>query len=172
MSKKYNNMSEDKSDFSHYGKAFQEKFVHLFLQDRAFCDQVSEVLDLSFLELKYLRVFARKIIEYRDKYDRQPSFSTVATILRSDLEEESEVVKKQVRDYFVKIQTNSEVRDADFVKDVSLEFCKKQKLKEAILKSVDLLQRSSFDEIHATIDEALKLGSDNNFGYDYIYVLD
>lgn len=167
MSKKYNNMSEDKSDFSHYGKAFQEKFVHLFLQDRAFCDQVSEVLDLSFLELKYLRVFARKIIEYRDKYDRQPSFSTVATILRSDLEEESEVVKKQVRDYFVKIQTNSEVRDADFVKDVSLEFCKKQKLKEAILKSVDLLQRSSFDEIHATIDEALKLGSDNNFGYDY-----
>ena len=40
-------------------------------------------------------------------------------------------------------------------------------LKEAIMKSVDLLQKSSFDEIRATIDDALKLGNDNDFGYDY-----
>tara|TARA_B100000131_G_scaffold316298_1_gene356153 strand:+ start:951 stop:2333 length:1383 start_codon:yes stop_codon:yes gene_type:complete len=157
----------EREDFSHFGKAFQEKFVQLFLQDRAFCDQVSEVLDINFLELKYLRVFTKKILQYREKYDRQPSLTTVATILRSDMDDESEVIKKQVRDYFVKIQSSESVADAEFVKDISLEFCKKQKLKEAILKSVDLLQRSSFDEIRATIDDALKLGNDNDFGYDY-----
>lgn len=157
----------DKEDFSHFGKAFQEKFVQLLLQDRGFGDQVSEVLDINFLELKYLRVFTKKILDYREKYDRQPSLTTVATILRSDMDDESDIIKKQVRDYFVKIQSSQKVSDAEFVKDVSLEFCKKQKLKEAIMKSVDLLQRSSFDEIRATIDDALKLGNDNDFGYDY-----
>ena len=157
----------EQTSFAHFGKAFQEKFVQLLLQDRGFGDQVSEVLDINFLELKYLRVFTKKILDYREKYDRQPSLTTVATILRSDMDDESEVIKKQVRDYFVKIQSSQKVSDAEFVKDVSLEFCKKQKLKEAIMKSVDLLQRSSFDEIRATIDDALKLGNDNDFGYDY-----
>ena len=59
----------DREDFSLFGKSFQEKFVQLLLEDRAFSDQISEVLDLNFLELKYLRVFAKKIIEYRDKTD-------------------------------------------------------------------------------------------------------
>ena len=46
----------EREDFSHFGKAFQEKFVQLLLQDRAFGDQISEVLDINFLELKYLDI--------------------------------------------------------------------------------------------------------------------
>jgi replicative DNA helicase len=37
-----------------------------------------------------------------------------------------------------------------------------------MLESVKLLRSSSFDEISAVINDALKLGSDNNFGYDYV----
>jgi energy-coupling factor transporter ATP-binding protein EcfA2 len=48
-----------------------------------------------------------------------------------------------------------------------LDFCKKQKLKEAMMESVKLLKKSSFDEISDVLNQALKLGSDNNFGYDY-----
>ncbi len=36
------------------------------------------------------------------------------------------------------------------------------------MESVKLLQSSSFDEISSVINNALKLGSDNNFGHDYI----
>ena len=36
------------------------------------------------------------------------------------------------------------------------------------MESVKLLQSSSFDEISNVINNALKLGSDNNFGHDYI----
>jgi len=162
------NNFKERSDFSHFGKSFQEKFVRLLLEDRVFCEQVSEVLDLNFLELKYLRVFAQEVLSYREKYDRQPSLTTMATILRSGMDGETDAIKKQVRDYFVKIQSSEDLkRDEDFIKDVSLEFCKKQKLKEAILKSVELLQKSSFEEIRSTIDDALRLGNDNDFGYDY-----
>jgi replicative DNA helicase len=37
-----------------------------------------------------------------------------------------------------------------------------------MLTSVGLLQNCSFDEISKTINDALKLGSENNFGYDYM----
>lgn len=37
-----------------------------------------------------------------------------------------------------------------------------------MIKSVSLLKSSSFDEISKVINDALKLGSDSDFGYDYI----
>ena len=157
----------EKADFSRFGKSFQEGLCQLVLQDRPFADQILEVLDFNFFELKYLQVFSRKIFSYRDKYGIHPSSKIMMTILRSELENESEVVQKQIRDYFARIY-DQEIRDSQYIKDTALEFCKKQKLKEAMLKSVELLQNSSFEEIAKTINDALRLGSDNNFGYDYL----
>ena len=135
-------------DFSKFGKDFQEKLVQLILEDRAFCDQIKEVLDISFLELKHLQIFTRKLFEYKDKYNTHPSYKTVATILRTELEGENEAMQQQIRNYFARIyKSDAGIEGAEYVKEVSLDFCKKQKLKEAMMKSVNLLQRSSFDEI-------------------------
>ena len=49
-------MEQEKS-FSKFGKSFQEDLCHLIVNDRSFADQMFEVLDLNFLELKHLRVF-------------------------------------------------------------------------------------------------------------------
>ena len=43
-----------------------------------------------------------------------------------------------------------------------------ESLKEAMLRSVKLLQKSSFDEIAQVINDALRLGSDSDFGHDYL----
>jgi replicative DNA helicase len=91
----------------------------------------------------------------------------MTTLLRTGLEDQNETVQKQVRDYFARIH-DKEPEGSQFIKETSLDFCKKQKLKEAMLKSVKLLQNSSFDEISKTINDALKLGSSNDFGYDYL----
>ena len=58
----------EKADFSRFGKSFQESLCQLVLQDRPFADQISEVLDYNFFELKYLQAFIRKIFSYRNKY--------------------------------------------------------------------------------------------------------
>ena len=157
----------EKASFSRYGKAFQEGLVQIIYEDRPFADQITEVLHTHFLELEYLRVFTEKITNYRDRYATHPSAEAVITMLRTELDNEDKVVQKQVRDYFAKI-TSSEATDIEYIKEQSLDFCRKQNLKEAMLKSVSLLQTCSFDEISKTINDSLKLGSDNNFGYDYI----
>ena len=159
-------MSE-KVSFSRYGKAFQEGLVQIIYEDRPFADQITEVLDVNFLELEYLRVFVSKIVDYRERYGTHPSGEAVITLLRTDLDGEDEVVQKQVLEYFAKI-TSKEATDIKYIKEQSLDFCRKQNLKEAMMKSVGLLQSCSFDEISKTINDSLKLGSDNNFGYDYL----
>ena len=159
--------AQDKVNFSKYGKSFQEGLAALILQDRAFSDQIQEVLETQYFELKYLQVFVDKIFGYKEKYNVHPTDKILLTILRTELEDETDAVKKQTRDYFARIY-NTEIRDADFVKNTSLDFCRKQTLKEAMIKSVGLLKNSSYDEIAKVINEALKLGSDSDFGYDYV----
>jgi replicative DNA helicase len=158
----------EKVDFSKYGKTFQEGLSQLILEDRSFSDQMQEVMKVEFFEVRYLQVFVQKIFDYRNKYGIHPTNKIMITLLRADIEEENDAVKKQVRDYFARIyKAGFGVEGDEYIKETSLDFCRKQKLKEAMLESVKLLKSSSFDEISEVINEALKLGSDNKFGYDY-----
>ena len=160
-------MLTENVNFGRYGKSFQEGLVQLIFEDRPFADQITEVLDIQFLELEYLRVFVNKILDYRTRYSTHPSLDTMITILRTEMDQEEEVTQNQVRDYFARIHTR-ELTDIEYIKETSLDFCRKQNLKEAMMKSVGLLQNCSFDEISTVINDALKLGSENNFGYDYL----
>ena len=155
-------------DFSKFGKNFQEKLAQLMFQDRQFADQLREVLDLNFFELKYLQAFSQKLFDYRDKYDMYPSSSIMNTILRTELDEDNDALNKQIRDYFARILASPEIEDEDYIKDTSLDFCRRQKIKEALVKSAGLMNKSnSLDEIGVIVSSALKLGTDNNYGYDY-----
>jgi len=160
-------MLTENVNFGRYGKAFQEGLVQLIFEDRPFADQITEVLDTQFLELEYLRIFVSKVIDYRAKYSTHPSVEAMITILRTEMDAEDEVLQNQVREYFARIHTR-EMSDIEYIKETSLDFCRKQNLKEAMMKSVGLLQNCSFDEISTVINDALKLGSENNFGYDYL----
>mgnify|MGYP003656909111 CR=1 FL=1 len=160
-------MANQTETLSRFGKTFQEKLCQLILEDRPFCDQVSEVLDINFLELKYLQVFVETIFNYRDRYKTHPSYDIVATMLKSGLREHNPAVQKQVREYYSRIMSGS-VKGADYIKEQAIDFCRKQVLKSAMMRSVGLLKTSSFDEIQKIINDALKLGIENNFGHDYL----
>lgn len=160
---------EKKPSFSDFGKTFQEKLAKLILLERPFADQVGEVIELGYFEYKHLQIFARLIFEHRDKYKSHPSVDAIAATIRSDLTC-SDTLKKQIRAYFAKYFTTEadyRVADAEFIKDRALDFCKKQRLKVALFESVDLLQKSSFDQVATVINNALKLGADQDHGYDY-----
>jgi replicative DNA helicase len=157
-----------KASFSKYGKSFQEDLCHLILNDRPFADRIFEVLDVNFLELKYLRVFVDMIRNHKEKYKIHPNYKVMISIIKSGLGEENDAVKKQVVDYAARIMAKPSIDNAEFIKDTSLDFCRKQKLKEAMIKSARLINESSFDEITTLISEAIKLGSSNDFGHDYL----
>jgi replicative DNA helicase len=160
-------MLDEKETFLRFGKSFQENLCQLMLDDRPFCDQVSEVIDTSFFELKYLQVFIEVLLAYREKYRSHPNHEIMMTELKSGMQNQDKVVADQVRHFYARIYNSEGVQEADYVKDKAIDFCRKQTLKGAMMKSVKLLKSSSFDEISKVIEDAMKLGTDNNFGHDY-----
>jgi len=158
--------SKEKVTFSRYGKSFQEQLCMVILDDRPFADQIEEVLDINFLELRYLKLFLKVIFQYRQKYGVHPSRQILGTILRSGIDDENELTQRQVREYYARVVAAG-LENQEYIKDTALDFCRKQNLKSAMIKSIGLLQNSSFDEIAVVINQSLKLGADNNAGYDW-----
>ena len=161
-------MTEQQYDtFSKFGKSFQEKLVKTILFDRNFANQMEEVLDTNYLELKYLQVFVDLLFQHKQSYPH-PTYEAMVSVVRTQTEDYSDSIIKQVIEFLARIKSNAiGDDDEEYVKEKSLDFCKKQKLKEAILKSVDLLQSQSFDQIQKVINEAMNLGADNDHGHDW-----
>ena len=58
--------------------------------------------------------------------------------------------------------------DLEFVQEKTLEFCKNQVIKSAIMQSVELLDTQKYDEIKGVIDNAMKAGVERDIGHEYI----
>ena len=106
-------------------------------------------------------------MKHREKYSTHPNHEVMMSLLRTELNHHDKATAKQVREFFARIHSSDGVEEAAYIKDKAVDFCRKQVLKQAMLKSVKLLKSSSFDEIEKVIQDALKLGTDNNFGHEY-----
>jgi len=160
-------METKQETFQKFGKNFQENLCHLMLQDRTFCDQISEVIDVEFIQYEHLRIFVKMLLDYRTKYRQHPSYETMATIITSEVVNYTEALKKQLTQFYAKVINNSEIESVEFIKDNAIDFCRKQVLKKAMIQSVHLLKSSSFEEIQKVIEEAMKLGTNVDFGHDW-----
>ena len=161
------NKSNKNESFSKFGKRFQENICQIMLEDRPFFDQIIEVLDINFFEIKYLQIFAQTLINYRNKYNQHPNTELMMTLLRTELNHHDKATATLVRNFYARIHTSDGVEEAAYVKDKAIDFCRKQALKGAMMQSAKLLNNSSFDEIEKLIKDALVLGTDNNFGHDF-----
>ena len=55
------------------------------------------------------------------------------------------------------------------IKDKSLDFHKTQVLKDAIIRSAQILERDGdVEQIKSLVDDAMSAGSERNLGHDYL----
>lgn len=157
----------NKDNFSYFGNSFQEGLVKLILKDKKFSDQIKEVLEYDFFETIPLQIITKKIYDYRDKYKKHPNVDVINTILNTELNNETEVRREETKKLFNKI-VEYDVNNEEYIKEKALDFCKKQNFKKAIIKSSELMNQSSFDEIRKIVNESLSLGIDYDYGHRYI----
>jgi replicative DNA helicase len=102
---------------------------------------------------------------YYEKYRTAPT----AEVFKSELiQVEDKVLKSTIADSLKESAKYKESTDGEYVKSTTLEFCKNQKMKVAIIESVDLLKSGKYDLIKKKVDNALKAGTDKDIGHDYI----
>lgn len=152
-----------------YGYTFQIKIITCLLKDRAFLHQVSDVLTPNYFESEATNWIVRTILGYWDDYRNSPTLE----VLKVEMEKISlDLLKIEVKDKIKDAIKYFDATDLDYVKEQTLDFCKNQTLKKAILDSVDLLKTGEYDKIKYKIDNAIRSGGDRNLGHIYSKEID
>jgi len=155
-------------NFSKFGKAFQEKVFQSMLTDTTWSAQLIEVVEPEYFDLKYLSYLCEKYFSYYNKYKTFPTLTILITIIKEDLSKTKEsVLRDQIIEYLHRMKTNPDVGDLQYVKDKSLEFCKKQAFREALEQSVELIQTEKYESVINIMKEAISVGMPNTTGHDF-----
>jgi len=148
-----------------FGNTFQNKVIIALLKDRVFLQQVSDVLEPKYFSSDSHQWLAQTIMDYFRDYKSTPTLDTLKIKVDAI---DIDILKTSVIESLRDILRFFEAEDLQFIKDQILGFCKNQKLKNAILKSVDLLKEGKYDDIKLMVDNAMKAGVDKNVGHTYI----
>lgn len=147
-----------------YGKPFQDKCLAILMSDRAFIEQISDILSADYFETEQSKWMVNFLLDYFPKYSNLPTANVYAVELQK-LEDPvlQASIKEQVKTAYKQISTS----DTEYIKSEFLQFCKQRKLANAILESYDLLKRGEYDKILSLVNDASKAGMERNFGHDY-----
>ena len=151
--------------FQLYGGGFQNKLLAVLMKDRIFLQQIHDILDAKYFSSEANQWVAKTIIKYFEEYKSTPTLE----VMKVEIDAIGEpVMKTAIIDSLKDVMKQIDSEDLSYVKDKTIDFCKNQKLKSAILSSVQLLQLGKYDEIKTEIDEAMKAGTDKDIGHEYI----
>ena len=151
--------------FQLYGNGFQNKLLAVLMKDRIFLQQIHDILDPKYFSSESSQWISKTIVEYFAKYKSSPTLEVMKVEVDGI---EMDVLKTTVIENLRDVTKQIDAVDSSYIKDRTTDFCKNQKLKGAILESVQLLQMGKYDEIKATVDEAMKAGTDRDIGHEYV----
>lgn len=155
------------ASFGQYGQHFQKKVVQALLSDPAWAEQVSEVLEPTYFDLKYLQYLVDRYLSYARKYKAYPTLQLLVTIVRDELKHGTDVaLREQVVEFLKGLKSSPDMGDIPLVKDKSLDFCRRQALKRALEKTVDLIETEKYEAIVDTIKQAVSAGTTTGLGHD------
>ena len=161
-------IAQQKASFSQYGKSFQEKIVQCLLSDRVWAEQVIEVFDADYLELNYLKYLAERYFAHARKYKVFPTLQLLVTIVKDELKVGTDaILRDQIVDYLTRMRANPDPGDLSFVKDKTLDFCRKQALKLALMNAVGQMQAEKYEQIAESIKKAVVVGTTPALGLDF-----
>ena len=155
----------DKTTLSQFGHVFQSKIVSSLLSDKKFLQTISDILEPEYFDSDANKWLAKEIRDYFFEYKTAPTLE-VMKVKIDDME--NDVLQVSVVENLKESWRNVESTDLQFVQEQTLEFCRNQVMKNAIMDSVDLIEVGQYDQIKKLVDEAMKAGSDRDLGHDYI----
>jgi replicative DNA helicase len=156
-------------NFNQFGPTFQAKIISSLLSDNKFIQTISDILEPNFFDSDANKWLTQEISKYFNEFRKAPTLEVLKIKIT---QMDDEILKVSVVENLKDAWRNIEATDLEFVKQETLDFCKNQVLKGAIVQAVDLLEQKKYDEIKVIVDNAMKAGSERDLGHDYIISLE
>jgi replicative DNA helicase len=156
------------SHFSKYGKQFQETIFQGLIGDHTWASQMFEVMSCHYFDLRYLEFLTEKYFSYFSKYKCFPSMSLLVQIVKDEFADSKDtILRDQIVEFLHRMRADPNVSDIQYVKDKTLDFCKRQAFKEALEKSVELISTDKFESVVELMKEAVAIGMPHSVGHDF-----
>ena len=148
-----------------YGTSFQSKIITSLIVNNKFTKQIIDILELSYFDSDSNKFLIKSIKDYVVEYKTTPTMEALKVLI-DDVE--NDILKTTIVDSLRNAWNHRESPDLEFVQEKTLEFCKNQIIKNAIMESVDLLDTQNYDGIKLVIDDAMKAGVERDIGHEYM----
>jgi hypothetical protein len=148
-----------------FGPSYQSKVVASLITDVKFLEQVTEITKPSFFESQANQWIVSEVQNYFDEFRTVPTMEVFKIKVGSV---EDKVLKQTVVEQLKNIYLQVGSEDLPYIKKEYLTFAKNQKVKDALLKSIELLKAGQYDQIIDTMTKASKVGVESDLGLDYI----
>ena len=155
-------------NFNQFGPTFQSKIISSLLSDNKFIQTIGDILESKYFDSDANKWLSNEISEYFNEFRKAPTLEVLKVKIN---QMDDDVLKVSVVENLKDAWRNLESTDLEFVKKETLDFCKNQVLKGAIVEAVDLLEQKKYDEIKTIVDAAMKAGNERDLGHDYIISL-
>tara|TARA_A100001515_G_scaffold35333_1_gene27549 strand:- start:2386 stop:3777 length:1392 start_codon:yes stop_codon:yes gene_type:complete len=160
--------SQEEGYFSKYGRQFQEKIFHSLLVDHMWASQMYELMTADYFEQKYLQYLCDRFFKFYDKYKNFPTRQLLVSIIRDELSEGDDVIlREQVIEFLSRVKNNPNLGDLQYVKDKTLDFCKKQALRQALEDSVKAISAENYESVLNIMKDAVAKGAQSTTGHDF-----
>ncbi len=139
------------------------------MTDAAFVSQIYDLVKVEYFDSESVKFLIDRSLEYFKKNKKVPTLDVLKVFI--DRVEDG-LLKQEIVNTLKEAVKSATSTDLDFIKETTIDFCKNQELKGAILESVQLLKNSDYDSIKTIIDNALKVGMNSDIGLDYFDNID
>lgn len=154
--------------FSKYGKDFQEKIFQALLDDHMWSSHMMEIMKYDYFELKYLQFLCDRFFGYHEKYRSFPTLKLLVAIIKDDLSTGDDIIlREQVIEYLSRMKANPNITDLKYVKEKTLDFCKKQALQQALEESVKAIKSENYESVLSIMKNAVFKGNSSTIGHDF-----
>jgi len=147
-----------------FGNVFQTKCISILITDRAFLERILDILSPDYFETDAHRWAIKLIMDYFPRYHEIPTMEVFAVEIQKISDN---VLQAAIKEEIKSAYKQRSASDIVYVQEQFLEFCKNQKLKNAIHEAGQFLKRGDYDGIWNVINEASKAGLERNLGHDY-----
>jgi replicative DNA helicase len=152
-----------------FDEAFQKKVTALFLRDSKFANRAKDLIDPDYLASSASGVLVRLVKEHIKVHRAVPDLRILTQIIKD------ERTKKRIRDDMmpdlkeaIKDAMRTDLSNSSYVLEKVTDFARHQAMENALIKSVELLQRGDFKGIEKLQKAALLVGAEVDDG-DYNY---
>lgn len=156
-----------------FGTSFQTKALSCLLNSREFLEQTYDIVVPHYFDSDANKWIAEKVLWYFGEYKSSPTMDVFKQeIDKLPDDDRTRVLRVSIIEQLKNVYKNIKASDLEYVQTEFLTFCKNQAIKNAVLRSADMLEKGKYDEIKVLVDRAMRSGQERNIGHNWIQDLD